>query len=419
MQKRVLVLGADGFIGRHVAFHLRAQGWDVLAHARRPKRLSQMGFDVLRCDLTSSKAADPEFWRARIEGIEAVVNTAGILNGTKQAGEAVHVDAPNALLQALPSTTPGVLVSAVGIETAETEFARLRLAGERVALDAGHTVLRAGLVLANTSYGGSSLARALASMPFATPVVGNGQQIFNPIHVEDLARQITACLDQYEPGRLFETGGPQQVTQAELLVSFRKWMGLASAPIVQLPVRLAKVIGRMGDAMRMGPISETAVMQLQTGVLAEPSDQLPKARGFHTFLRERPAGTQDLWHARLYLLRPLLRIVLAIMWFVSGFLGLLLPSTAFQHFLPDFLPDSLVLVLARFMGLADICIALALLKGWRLRMVAWVQGAVVMGYTLGFSILAPQLWALPLGGLLKNLPVLTLIVIHAILEEER
>ncbi|WP_345790967.1 NAD-dependent epimerase/dehydratase family protein [Gymnodinialimonas phycosphaerae] len=29
--REVLVLGADGFIGRHIAFHLRAEGWDVLA----------------------------------------------------------------------------------------------------------------------------------------------------------------------------------------------------------------------------------------------------------------------------------------------------------------------------------------------------------------------------------------------------
>ena len=38
---------------------------------------------------------------------------------------------------------------------------------------------------------------------------------------------------------------------------------------------------------------------------------------------------------------------------------------------------------------------------------------------MAFSVLAPGLWLLPLGGLLKNLPVLALIAVHGLLGEER
>jgi nucleoside-diphosphate-sugar epimerase len=41
---KVLVLGADGFIGRHILLAFRAAGWDVLASARRVTRLERMGF---------------------------------------------------------------------------------------------------------------------------------------------------------------------------------------------------------------------------------------------------------------------------------------------------------------------------------------------------------------------------------------
>ena len=64
-------------------------------------------------------------------------------------------------------------------------------------------------------------------------------------------------------------------------------------------------------------------------------------------------------------------------------------------------------------------IALALLRAWRLRLMVLLQLAMVAAYTLSFSVLAPALWLLPLGGLLKNLPVLALIAIHGILEDER
>ena len=69
--------------------------------------------------------------------------------------------------------------------------------------------------------------------------------------------------------------------------------------------------------------------------------------------------------------------------------------------------------------MADIAIALALLRNWRPRLMAWLQVALVALYTLAFTILAPALWLLPLGGLLKNLPILALLLIHAVLEDER
>jgi nucleoside-diphosphate-sugar epimerase len=52
---RVLVLGADRFIGRHIAFALRDAGWDVTAQARRTGRLAAMGFAVLPADLTDPR----------------------------------------------------------------------------------------------------------------------------------------------------------------------------------------------------------------------------------------------------------------------------------------------------------------------------------------------------------------------------
>jgi hypothetical protein len=42
--------------------------------------------------------------------------------------------------------------------------------------------------LGETSYGGSSLARALSALPMAVPVVGDGDQVFNPMHARDLGQ---------------------------------------------------------------------------------------------------------------------------------------------------------------------------------------------------------------------------------------
>ena len=44
---------------------------------------------------------------------------------------------------------------------------------------------------------------------------------------------------------------------------------------------------------------------------------------------------------------------------------------------------------------------------------------MVLGYTLGLSFIAPGLWLDPFGSMLKNLPILALILVQAALIEER
>lgn len=420
----VLILGADGFIGRHLAFGLRTAGWQVIASARRVRRLNAMGFDTLQADLNDPVCSTPTFWQPHVRGVTHLINAAGVLSASEQVFRAVHEDAPEALYAALPDGARGVLLSAVGIDETDTPFALHRREGEEIAARHGLTILRAGLVLGDTSYGGSSLARALAAFPLVTPVVGKGDQRFNPIHVTDLTRAIDHFL-RHTPGPgIHEIGGAEDITQADMMRSLRRWLGLRPVPVLHLPVWLARGLGRLGDAMRWGPISRSAVDQLNASLLARPGAamaSLPNPpRKFSTFIAQRPAGTQDLWHARLYLMRPALRLVLALLWLMSGLIGLFLPAA-------DFLPlvhgaalsDSVLTVLARLGGLADLAIAAALLCGWRPRLMAAVQGTMVLGYTAMFSWLAPVLWVLPLGGLLKNLPLLALFAVQAVLEEER
>ena len=418
---KVLILGADGFIGRHLAFGLRAAGWPVVASARRCGRLARMGFETVEADLAAPEAATVDFWQGRLAGVSHVVNAAGVLSASEGVSEAVHVQAPGAVYEALGGAR-GVLISAVGIDDSETGFARHRREGEAVALAHGIVPLRAGLVLGETSYGGSSLARGLAALPFVTPVVGKGDQPFNPEHAADLTRAVALFLAHPVEG-VQEIGGPEVVTQAEMLQALRRWLGLSAVPVLRLPVWLCRGMGRMGDAMRLGPISLTAVRQLEAGVLAEPSaavrDTPEGPRGFSEFIGARPAGTQDLWHARLYLMRPVLRVVLAVLWLASGVIGLFLPAAEFLPLIGGSgVPDWLAIGFARLGGVVDLVIAGALLRGWRPRLMAGLQAAMVLGYTVAFSVLAPVLWLLPLGGLLKNLPVLALIALVYVLEDE-
>jgi hypothetical protein len=191
---------------------------------------------------------------------------------------------------------------------------------------------------------------------------------------------------------------------------------------MQLP--MVHLAGRIGDVFRFGPISATALRQMEAGVLADPAPLLThipsRPRGLSEILSARPAGTQDLWQARVYLMKPVIRLVLAFMWLVSGLLGLFLPASEFLHLVQATgLPDPVLTVLARAGGVVDLALAAALLRNWRPRLTGLAQLAVVGAYTVGLSLLTPGLWLAPLGELLKNLPVIALILVHLALAEER
>jgi len=98
---RILILGATGFIGRHVAAHLHNHGHAVVGVSRRRaaafERYPQYGWipGDLHCDL------EPEAWSRRLHAFDAVVNCAGLHREERDAGfETVHALGPVALYRA-------------------------------------------------------------------------------------------------------------------------------------------------------------------------------------------------------------------------------------------------------------------------------------------------------------------------------
>lgn len=418
---KILIVGADGFIGLHLAFGFRTAGHEVVASARRTTRLTRMGFACLKADLGSPQTHDPEFWRKHIQGVTHVVNAAGLLNGSAQQFDAVHLKAPKALYDALPKNTPILLISAISIDDGNSAFARVRIKGEELVHKYSGTALRPGLVLGDTSYGGSSLGRALAALPWITPLIEGGNQKINPIHANDLARVALDLLVTPQPKTTLEVGGAETITQSDMLSGYRSWLGLAETRRINMPRNFAKFAGRIGDLLKLGPISSTFLSMLDAGALATTSPEIKTPiRGFSEFLWQRPVGTQDIWHARLYFPALLARMALALLWLVSGMIGLLYPAeTILTLEATQGLSDSIALALARFGGLLDLIIGWAVFRGWRPKFWGFVQLAMVLGYTVGLTILDLSLWSLPFGGVLKNLPILVLILLHMTFADER
>src|ERR1041385_5107955 len=98
---RILLTGANGFLGRYLLARLIDAGHEVVPAVRNPAETDRLlsRRASIRVDFNNDTAS--EIWLPRLAGIDAVINCVGILRGTRrQSIEAVHSGAPRALFRA-------------------------------------------------------------------------------------------------------------------------------------------------------------------------------------------------------------------------------------------------------------------------------------------------------------------------------
>jgi uncharacterized protein YbjT (DUF2867 family) len=320
-----------------------------------------------------------------------------------------------------------IQISAVGVEEAQTAFARSKSAADQnlMSRDLDWTILRPAIVIGDGSYGGTSMLRAIAVFPWITPVIGDGGTELDFIHKDDLADSIVEILLTGAAKRkVLEPASAERFTLLEAVRAYRHWLGLNACPVLKIPNPCLKFLATLGDFMKLDPITTTALAQFETRLTGNPDEFESatgiKPRGLTAILQSRPAESQDLWHARMYLVRPFIRVSLVVLWLTSGLLGLLSNPERYSSVLGPITENpNFSAALAMSMSLIDLAIAAALVIGWRLKGLANIQLVIVIGYTVALTLLAPTLWGDLYGGLLKNLPIIALILVHRFLEEER
>jgi uncharacterized protein YbjT (DUF2867 family) len=426
---RILLLGASGFIGRELFAVLSRRGHRVVPAVRDPALAPPFAGEApLLVDLNRDTTVDT--WQARLQGFDAVVNCAGVLQGTRtQSIDAIHSDAPIALFRACEKRGIGrvVQISAISAEReAGTSYARTKLAADDAlrASSLEWVVLRPSLVHARGAYGGTALFRGLAALPFAIPLPGRGEQEFQPIHVEDLASVVVKAVESDAlVRRTLDPVGPDVVTLRAILEDYRRWLGFGAARVVPVPDAIVRLATRIGDWLG-GPMNSTALSQLEYGNTGDYArfarDSGIQALGWRQALAAHPAQQQDRWHARLYFVRPLLRIALATLWVASGIIGFFALgewSMALAQRLHA-APKAMAMILGAACTL-DLVFAGLVMSRWRPRAMTLVQVFVIAAYTLGGTIFWPDLWADPVGPLLKNLPILAAVLALGAIEEDR
>ncbi|MBB3914295.1 SDR family oxidoreductase [Rhizobium fabae] len=420
----ILILGATGFIGSVVAARLVADGHAVTGLGRNPARarLKQPAIGWRQADL--SRMTKPEDWEDLLEGQHVVINCAGALqDGMSDDLAATQAEAMLALYSAAKRTRP--LIVQISARTAGPAgdlpfLATKRRADEALAASGlPHLILHPALVLGRNAHGGSSLLRALAAFPLALPLV-HAESPVETLSVDDVAEAVSRAVAGDLRGDIV-LAADEALTLAELVRLHRQWLGLPPARVIALAPWLARPVTWLADMAGLlgwrSPLRSTAMTVMSEGIRSVKAGSGIAATSAAATLAANPSGVQDLWFARLYLLKPLVISGLSLFWLLSGLIPLLAPAQASAHFLP-FMPAGAAMALTIITCLIDIALGAAVLVRPLARRALLGMLAVSLAYLAGATLLEPMLWLDPLGPLVKVLTsILLTLAALAILDE--
>jgi uncharacterized protein YbjT (DUF2867 family) len=265
----ILVVGATGTLGGHVARLRLAQGRPVRAMTRDPMRASglvALGAEVVRGDL-----CDPDSVRNAVRGVRAVVSSSHAMLGTgRNAHERVDDEGQRTLIAAAKEAGVAhfLFISALGASAGHpVDFWRTKERIERVLASSGMhcTIIRPSAFMGVHAYDliGKAVVTGKRVMLF-----GAGNNPRNFVAEIDVANLVVAALeDERLQGQPLEIGGPENLTSRQVVATFEKTSN-RKATVTHLPLWALRLMAPIAAPMHAG-VSRV----LKASVVGETTDQ--------------------------------------------------------------------------------------------------------------------------------------------------
>jgi uncharacterized protein YbjT (DUF2867 family) len=293
LNKRILVLGGRGFIGRHISEKLKAKygrhqvfiGTRGINHSANPQQR------VLPLHQMTSSID----WLEALSDIDIVVNTVGILRErSNESYECVHHLAVQALVTACEIQHKTLIhISALGLENPiEAPFSVSKKRGEQALIDsqADWHIIRASLVEGEGAYGASWFQR-IAKWPIH--FVPERHAYIAPVRVEYIAKKVaeiidnkTLCFNRQE--RIHELSNGIKYLLPDYLTALN---GGRKRPVIVVPDILVRATTWLCDKLNLTPLTEghhellsydNCPTQIELPTYAAPNKSKPKLKAVVT-----------------------------------------------------------------------------------------------------------------------------------------
>jgi NADH dehydrogenase len=300
---RILVTGGSGVVGRGTITELLKRGHSVRLLSRGAAEDVQAwpsGVEAWPGDVGS-----PASVRGAADGCHAVIHLVAIVDEAlpERTFDRINVEGTRVIRDEAQRAGVArfVFVSSLGADKGQSAYHKSKVAAEAIVREfAGEwVIIRPGAVYGPGDEHLSLMLRMVRALP-AVPAIGDGQQRFQPIWHEDLARGLAIAADLPGiAGRVIEVGGREVLTQHDLIERMQRFTD-RRVPTLPVPEFIANLGLKTLNAVGIGaPIAESQLDMLREENLIEegkPNGLIqdlgvaptPLEEGLRRFVDEQP-----------------------------------------------------------------------------------------------------------------------------------
>ena len=267
-QRRVLVTGANGFVGRHMVREFLSRGVDTVCFIREGTSDEALGgpdVQVRRGDLRDGDSVE-----AAVSGTDAVVHLAAAVTASAKEHHRVNVEGARNVVRACHANGVDRLIAFSSVTVTRSRVGTYGLSkrrAESITLDSAlnPTIFRPELIYGVGSPGLRKLTRQITAYPFLIPVVSKGEVILQPVYVKDVARLTADAIDDPRTHhKAYDVGGPDRVRVGDLVLMIARELGVRKW---LLPVPPPVALG-IAHALRMFPGGPPFTVDNMLGLMA-------------------------------------------------------------------------------------------------------------------------------------------------------
>lgn len=288
----ILVTGASGFVGSHTIPTLIAAGHRVRGLTRTAdaelRTRSRLSSDQLgSIEFARGDVSDPRGLQAAVTGVDAIVHLVAIprdLSGGREMARVNTGGTQHVIRAALDAGVRRfVHLGALGVlDDPRLHYARSKARAEREVQASGldWTILKPSLMFGERDGFFNQIALLARLSPGVMPIPGGSRTHFQPLWVGDLARAIRTVLELPESvGRIYELGGPEQLTYREMTALTLREMGKRRM-LLPMPQSLIRMVARGSEVLHLPfPVASDQLRQLAFDNITDP-DSVVRAFGF-------------------------------------------------------------------------------------------------------------------------------------------
>lgn len=270
--QKIVLLGATGFVGRHLVPRLHADGHTLTVLSRNREQHRELAV-LPRVRVVSADVYQRSVLAAHLAGADAAINLVGILNESGSDGRGfhkAHVELTETLLAACAQAGVPRLLQMSALRAGEGTSFYLKSRGEaeaRVkASPLAWTIFRPSVIFGE----GDGLFFRFAQLLRLTPLLplARADAKFTPVHVGDVAEAFArALIHPHTVGRTYELVGPRVIALGELVRWTARMTGRRRA-VIALPDALGFVQAYVGEWLPGKPISRDNFRSLQLDSVA-------------------------------------------------------------------------------------------------------------------------------------------------------